>query len=263
MSTLTERGFVQSCLFRTYRAAVDGGLMKTPIGISLYEWSYGLYKARVEAPWLSQLRPYALPGSTVVDVGANIGFFTRPFARWVGPQGRVIAIEPEPANFGRLRRHLRREEAEGNVLLRQAAAADREGSVFLALNPYHPGDHRLSQSGIPVRALALDSLLEEPGLPPVSLIKIDVQGAEGRVVEGARRVIARHRPALCVEVDDAALRQQGSSCAALIQMIRGLGYRAHRLRAGSVSEPLQPDEAAAAVAGGTYADFLFLAEGAG
>lgn len=262
MSTLTEGGAVQSALIRTYRAAVDRGLMRAPLAAPLYEWGYDLYKSRVEAPWLHLLRPFIRLGSTVVDVGANIGFFTRPFARWAGPQGRVVAIEPEPANFERLRRRLRRGVEEGRVLLCQAAAAEREGEVRLSLNPYHPGDHRLGESGIAVRAVTLDALLERTPLPPVSLIKIDVQGAETKVIAGARHTLSECRPALCVEVDDSALRQQGSSCAELMGTLCALGYRVHRLRPGALSGPLEAGEASASMsASGTYADFLFLPEG--
>ncbi len=262
MSSLAEGGFVQSALLRTYRAAVDTGLLKSRVGVPLYEWGYGWYKARVEAPWLRLLRPFVRPGSTAVDVGANIGFFSQPFARWVGSEGRVVAIEPEPANFERLRRRMRRGMEEGRVFLHRAAAAERGGETFLTLNPYHPGDHRLGDSGIRVRAVTLDALLDQTPSPPVSLIKIDVQGAETRVIAGARHILAESRPALCVEVDDSALRQQGSSCSELARILQALGYRARRLRPGSLSDPLEPEEAIAPMSrSGTYADFLFLRDG--
>lgn len=253
------REFLQGGLFRAYRAAVDAGFLKTAVGVRLYESAYSLYKGRLEAPWAGLLRPFVPAGSTAVDVGANIGFFTRRFARWVGPEGRVVAIEPEPANFERLRRRLESSGLGKVVLLHLAAAAEREGEAFLSLNPYHPGDHRLGESGLPVRTVTLDALLARADLPPVSLIKIDVQGAEAKVIEGARKLLTERRPALCVEVDDSALRQQGSSCAELLGKLRAFGYRIRRLEPRSISEPISEEEAVrAASRPGTYGDYLFV-----
>ena len=92
----------QTVLLALYRAVSSTGLLSTRPGRAMYEWSYDLYKDRFEAGPVDALRQFIKPGTTVIDVGANIGFFSRRFARWVGPGGRVIAIEPEPANFAGL-----------------------------------------------------------------------------------------------------------------------------------------------------------------
>jgi hypothetical protein len=61
--------------------------------------AYSGYKTWIEAGPIDRLKDFVLPRSAVVDVGANIGFFTLKFARWVGEQGCVIAIEPDLVNF--------------------------------------------------------------------------------------------------------------------------------------------------------------------
>lgn len=75
-------------------------------------------------------------------------------------------------------------------------AAEASGTLRLKINPHHPGDHKIGDEGVPVAAHALDDLMAARGWPPVSLIEIDVEGAEERVLDGARLTIERSAPAL-------------------------------------------------------------------
>jgi FkbM family methyltransferase len=216
---------------------------------------YLAYKQLIEAGPVAQLQSFVVPGSTVIDVGANIGFFTLRFGRWVGPSGRVVAIEPEGRNMATLRRRVDRAGLEGVVECVQAAATDRAGEARLALNPVHPGDHRLAEEGQPVHAITLDELMA--GDPrKVTLIKADVQGAEMLVLTGAREVIERHRPAIFVEVDDEALRQFGSSSAELIETVENFGYTTHALTRRGIKET--EARQVKAQAGDGYLDLLLL-----
>ena len=63
---------------------------------------YGIYKRYFEAGPIDRLQEFVPPGSLVIDVGANVGFFSLRFARWVGAEGKVIAIEPEERNCNNL-----------------------------------------------------------------------------------------------------------------------------------------------------------------
>ncbi len=116
--------------------------------------------------------------------------------------GRVIAIEPEARNVDSLRRRVQRAGLADTVECVQAVAAAQPGELRLAVNPTHPGDHQIAAQGRagprrdPRRADAGEAR-------HVSLVKIDVQGAESMVLAGARSVLEEHRPALFVEVDDA------------------------------------------------------------
>jgi FkbM family methyltransferase len=249
----------QSIFFRLYRWAVAVGLMSIPGGRRLYEASYTAYKRAFETGHLEHLRTYVRPGTTVIDVGANIGFFTVLFADWVDGDGRVIALEPEGTNYARLKKAVARKGLGERVETELAAAAEASGSSHLALNPHHPGDHRLAEDGMPVMVLSLDDLLAKRGWPEVSLIKIDVQGAEQRVIEGARETIARFHPALFVEVDDGALRAMDSDAESLLAGLDGLGYRIHRLESGALSPPMTPATASGMLsAARPYLDFLLV-----
>jgi len=194
----------------------------------------------------------------VIDVGANIGYFTLPFARRVGPQGRVIALEPEAVNFTRLSARLDKAGLAGRALLFEAAAAERSGRERLAINPAHPGDHKLADEtaahSVEIDAHALDELIDAHPGPPVSLIKIDVQGAELRVVLGARDLIARDRPALLVEIDPAIAGSAGDAASELLAMLGDLGYAFHPWGRRGAGAPQPPEAILAAAKAAGYLD---------
>ena len=251
---------LQIALLILYRGAVKAGLLRTRIGRWSFDLTYDLYKRFFEAGYSGHLEAHVLPGTTVIDVGANTGFFTLRFSHWAGPDGRVIAVEPEDANVRQLRQRIERRAGCENIHVVQAAASDMDGSARLALNPYHPGDHRLSEQGVQVTCVTLDRLLAEHGGPPVSLIKIDVQGAEAKVIAGARQIIARHHPALLVEVDHKALAAMGSGAAQLFALLSDMGYRFHVMGKAGPSAALTTHEATSrATARDGYFDFLCLA----
>lgn len=241
---------------RIYEQAMRAGLLDQPMPRRTFESAYLAYKRLIEAGPIGGMRNLVNQGSTVIDVGANIGFFSIRFARWVGPTGRVIAIEPEARNMDSLRRRVGRAQLSSVVELVQAAAADRPGQLKLALNPSHPGDHHLASEGVPVQAVTLDSLIAQDSRT-VALIKIDAQGAETMILAGAREVIHRDRPAIYVEVDPQALARLGSSPHELIGTIVGLGYCGHRLTHRGIGVHERPDTLVAESALG-YIDVLFL-----
>jgi FkbM family methyltransferase len=241
-----------------YERASKTRLLDNALGRRAFESAYLGYKLLIEAGPVAQLQSVVAPGSTVIDVGANIGFFALRFGRWVGPEGRVIAIEPERRNMAALRRRVQAARLNGVVECVQAAAADRAGEVRLAVNPAHPGDHRIAEDGERVPAVTIDDLTA--GDPrKVALVKIDVQGAEMLVLAGARRVLETHHPALFVEVDDGALTRFGSSSAELIEKLATLGYTGHTLTRRGIGAAEAPD-ALTAGSSDTYRDVLFLPE---
>ena len=133
------------------------------------------------------LRTKINPGDFVLDVGANIGFYTVLFSEWVGKEGKVFAFEPDPDNFKLLKKNI---SANGckNVIAVQKAVSDRPGHIKLFLSDENKGDHRIwgledKRKQIEVEATTLDEhLLSYPN--KVDFIKIDVQGAENKVFEG-------------------------------------------------------------------------------
>jgi len=251
---------LQEFLLRLYEWVAERGLLRTATGRKLFHATYVIYKTLLEAPGVGHLQELVPAGTTVVDVGANIGYFTVWFADWVGPDGCVLAIEPDTENLAALRHRVQRGDIQQRVRIIAAVADRSSGSARLKLNPNHPGDHMISESGIEVAAVTIDSLLGAEKYSPLSLIKIDVQGAEMRVLSGAAATLAKFRPALVIEVGDAQLRSYGSSAAELIDHLSGLGYRPFSLtRRGIGKKPEEREKLLVQVAQ-RYADVVFLSD---
>jgi FkbM family methyltransferase len=216
---------LQRLLLRVYKSWLIQAISATPIGRGTFESAYFFYKDWIEVPGADHLAAYVCKNEWVIDVGANIGFFTQKFASWVSDAGRVLAVEPEHLNYTRLLERMRHAGHAQVLIAREAAADVRDGTVFLAVNRDHPGDHSISdRSGMLVAARRIDSLVAELGSPLIGLIKIDTQGAELRVIAGALETIKRCKPVLVVEIDEGSLQALGTSAAQLIDTIVGLGY---------------------------------------
>jgi FkbM family methyltransferase len=249
---------LQSGLLGAYKAAHASGFLRTRAGRALYEKCYEVYKSRLEAAQIERLREHVVPGTWVIDVGANIGFFSVRFGRWVSAGGRVIAVEAEAENVARLRVRLANEKLDTVVEAIHAFVSDEPGEVRLELNPVHPADHKLSidGGGVTVSAVTLDGLLEARRWPRVSLVKIDVQGAEPRVLAGARRLLQEQKPALFVEFDPSRLERLGSSVSTLFTQVEEAGYLVHSFDRDGIGPALGRAEVLARTA--TYADYLLL-----
>lgn len=250
-----KRAFQTFVLF-AYKVVRSTGFLSTAWGRWLSETAYARYKTIFE-PSVDHVRFLVRPGSTIVDVGANVGFFTLKFSKWASDGGRVLAIEPEPVNLDALKRAVAR-SGSTNVDVIQAAAAEKEGELFLSLNPLNPADHRLAEQGIAIRAVTIDGLMQERGWPVVSLIKVDVQGAEPRTLAGARETIDRFNPAIFIEVDDKALIEAGSSADELIESLRAKGYQMYGAEKGALDVPLSNEESRLRCREMGYADFIFM-----
>lgn len=143
-------------------------------------------------------------GDWVLDIGANVGHYTHLLSQLVGPEGRVIALEPVPETFALLAANILH-AAHGNVTLLNVAASDATALVRMQLPRFSTGltnyyrarvVQGCSDSDLRVLTLALDSL---PLMSPVRFIKIDAEGHEAAVLRGMRALLTRDRPALIVE----------------------------------------------------------------
>lgn len=218
--------YLQKLSLWCYRLATISGLFEGGVGRRLFLHVYLLYKRFVEAEDPYWLRQFIGFGTAVFDVGANVGFYTIPFSEWVGDGGVVHAIEPEPRNISALARRVAAVGAAGRVVLHEAVASDGTGDRFLQINEDHPGDHRIADHGFPVKSLSIDAICSAEDSVPVSLIKIDVQGAESLVLSGAIITLRRWRPVVAIELDDVNLQKYGSSAEKVARLLFDEGYTA-------------------------------------
>ncbi len=186
-----------------------------------------LLQGGFETAEMEYLRAHVSSGATFIDVGANVGLYTVAMAGAVGPAGHVMAFEPLVENLQRLRSNVALNHLT-NVSAHGSALGDRDGSIELKLatDPAYPSLMAVAQgrakgSSRTVPIAKLDSVWTGAGSPPVSAIKIDVEGAEMMVLRGAERVLATCSPLLQVEANTA---QHLEELAAWLQT-RGYCYR--------------------------------------
>ncbi|WP_189343268.1 MULTISPECIES: FkbM family methyltransferase [unclassified Mesorhizobium] len=235
------------------------GLQRLAIFHRAYLALYPLYKRYFEAGPIDQLREFVPGGSLVIDVGANVGFFTLRFAEWVGDGGKVIAIEPEDQNYSGLISALEHAGFLGRVEALRVVAAAEPGTTFLEINPLYPSDHKLSRNGtgVPVTAVTLDGLLADKGARRPALVKIDVQGAELLTLQGMMEILRFARPALFVELSDQGLNKFGASVLAVLRLLSDNGYEGYLLSRTGRRKASQA-EIEARTTGTESADVLFL-----
>jgi FkbM family methyltransferase len=184
------------------------GPANDPGVVGVIQSSGGLYEPEVMVA-LSRLLE---PDSVVFDIGANIGVFALVMSR-LAPRGRIYAFEPAPETFGYLVRNLE-DNGAGNVTADPRAVYDEGGHLSFEFNPAFPSASFVSGAGDlagggGVEAVRLDDYVKEQGIDRVDLIMIDAEGAEPAVLRGAAGTIARHDPALLVEINPTCLRRVG------------------------------------------------------
>ncbi len=174
-------------------------------------------------------------GMTVLDIGANIGCHTLRFAKLVGPKGKVIAFEPMSLPFSKLRRNLEL-NAFGNVVLEQLALSnenkdDQEVCVSCSWpvsgiddSQRHP-IHRGYMMKEVVSFVTLDDYVKRNGVSKIDLVKLDVDGYEFKVIQGALKTLEFYKPVIIVELGVYTLEEKGDNITELVSLVSGLGYK--------------------------------------
>ncbi|MGY5151490.1 MAG: FkbM family methyltransferase [Candidatus Nitrosopumilus sp. bin_6a] len=153
-------------------------------------------------------------GDVVVDIGANIGYYTIMFAKLVGNSGKVFAFEPDPTNYELLKKNI---EINGftNVILEQKALSDNPEKMMLSLNNENTAGHHLdfknenSINSIEVDVLSLDDYFSDKNIE-INFIKMDVEGAESNVIKGMSNTLKTSKNLkMMVEYNPFAIKQLG------------------------------------------------------
>ncbi len=179
------------------------------------------------------VQSFLQPGMTVLDVGAHHGFYTLLASRKVGPSGRVLAFEPSPRERRRLRQHLRLNRCR-NVCVEAFAlgASPGEAELFLVrgsqtgCNSLRPPQVAEPTETLRVLVETLDRLLQRQQIERVDFIKMDVEGAEWGVLQGAAQLLGRRpRPVVLCEVQDIRTQPWGYRAKEIVLFLARLGYR--------------------------------------
>jgi FkbM family methyltransferase len=167
-------------------------------------------------------------GDIVIDCGAHLGSFVRRSLQ-LGAR-LVVAIEPSSAKIVCMQRTFASEIAEGRVRLVQMAVWDQDDRLWLSgvpllTNAVSPQGQQPGQDGEWVGVTTLDKIVEREGLDAVDFVKMDIEGAEVRALEGARTTIHRYRPFLAIAVEHTS--DLSANARNVIRTVEsfGLGYR--------------------------------------
>jgi FkbM family methyltransferase len=218
-----------------------------------------LLQGRYEPTIVRHVLSHVVPDGDAIDVGAAVGFYSVLIAKHL-TTGRVLAIEPIPQSLKRLQGNLTRNEVDSKVIVFGGAASNTRTPTQVkfihGLEEYssmgeicHPAVRGHQYSEVTAKSSTVDFLVDLHGLKP-RFIKIDVEGMEHKVLEGARATIARFRPVIYSELSDFLLKRNGASAHQVVSFLRQCGYR--------IVDPIRPNRRIGRV---RFGDILCLPEG--
>jgi FkbM family methyltransferase len=184
------------------------------------------------------------PGMTVVDVGANLGAYSIVALDRLQGRGQLLAVEPARENFLLLQRNLehnQRLSQKTKVHAARVALSNKSGVAVLHKNPANKGDNRLYSDGLldgkeKVKTMTLDNLCGQKGIRSIDVLKIDVQGLEGEVLLGSRKILQASQPCyLFFEFWAEGLIKAKSEPPRILELIKSLGFNLYTYSRGSLS----------------------------
>lgn len=202
---------------------------------------YGVHELDVD--WI--LRQLLQRGDVVVDVGASFGFHALTAAVRIGPEGHVYGVEPQPDMFALLEENIRHNRLT-NVTIDRMALSDSSRTLtlyrFAGLGTGHTSVSTLDRDDyktIVCSAITLDSYLESHNVPNVTMLKLDVEGSELAVLQGAPGLLSGAKPPMCIlEINLETSHACGYHPTDLLALLKGYGYRFYRAVRGRLIRDL-------------------------
>jgi FkbM family methyltransferase len=193
------------------------------------------------------------PGMTFVDIGAQIGYYSLISRSLVGETGRVYAFEPNASNFNLLSKNIKLNEFR-NVLPVRMAVSNHVGSATLYVDSFNKGKHSLAERNVTaidalggiqkVETTSLDNYLIARGITRIDVLKIDAEGAEGLVIDGARTLLGADDVTIFMEFWPFGERNIGLDPTVTLKQLAEFGYSCWRIDNNrevlvAVPDPLQ------------------------
>ena len=171
----------------------------------------------------------------VIDVGANVGFYSVFFAKSIGDNQRVLSIEPTPGALKLLKKNIQQNDCAEKVTIFNGVLSDTKGELSINMIPgmeeysslgklAHSAVDEKKKTSIQVSSETLDNLVAEYKLEP-GIIKIDVEGAEFLVLNGAEETIKKYHPTFVIEVSDHLSKSLQTTSSMLFQFLENFNYK--------------------------------------
>ncbi len=152
------------------------------------------------------LKKIIKPGETVLDVGANMGWYSIHFSKWVGQSGKVFAFEPVPEIYEELKSNIKLNFCQ-NIILFNCALGNQNESILFNVSDFEGGSGASSENlkfgkEIKVSKRKLDDLMNDQNLDNIDFLKIDIEGGELNMLKGAEKLIEKYKPKMLLEIVD-------------------------------------------------------------
>ena len=158
------------------------------------------------------------PGDVFFDIGANVGYYSLMAAKLSEPNGKVVAFEPLPRNIAYIQKHVAINKLGDHIKVVEAAVSDRNGTAFFDLSSSTSKGHIAGEGELEVRTVSLDELVESGEIPTPDVMKVDVEGAEADVLQGARKILSSRHPVLYLDTHDREAHNK------TVTILKDLGY---------------------------------------
>lgn len=228
---------------------VDDALLRVNLADRML--SAGIITKQYEIAETRFLKANTKPGDIVVDLGANIGYYTIILGSIVGPTGRVYSFEPMPDMFETLNLSIQINGFEDRIVAHNVAISDRDGSIPMFYNPTKVVNYgaqiAVGQEGPPGARLIdvptgrLCDFIQDP---TIHVLKIDVEGAEPLAIGGSLEWLEKRHPIILSEINVKQLESVSRQTPAdYINLLSSIGYKGHILgNDGSLGPVVDPQE---------------------
>lgn len=239
-----SHGFLREPYYRMLEALFPYGVEVTlphNCTVRLSPRFLGIRPEKYEPPIAALIDKRVEKGMTVVDVGAHVGLHALRMSKRVGESGRVIVVEPSPANAALLRKHI---EWNGcpNVTIVEAVVGEQPGEIEFVYrtDATDPGGfansiaYDVGGETASIEMTTIDAICE--GIKP-DLIKIDIEGAELLALRGAKKTLLSAHPYLIVAIHPEAMKALSAAPTEVIEFMQAIGYRGRHLDDRIASAP--------------------------
>lgn len=193
-----------------------------------WEWKLEMLFQKYEEETVDFFKKNILPGMSIIDIGAHVGYYTALFAKLVGPTGTVYAFEPDKDNFGLLEKNVGNRK---NVHLFNEAISDKDGFIDFYKIKGSTGCHSLiapqndEVKKINIPTATIDSFIKKHHLNKVDFIKIDIEGGEYLALAGMQKLFNSSRDlSIIMEFRPEAISSTKINPQEFLKIIRGFGF---------------------------------------